>query len=235
MGTLGGPQRLRRRSKPARRASGRDERPPARRHRSHAGAVRLRHRAAVLCQCLRVLNFATYFYDSEEKDRVLEWSSSKRKRCIDLMAFALAYHDIALWTDGKLDYLDPSLAVMERDLKEKISIRELFQPPLMEEEKHILAEMILQHHKILSYSVFPNKPSQLTGQEGELLINAVRKGDWVDATMGLIKHGIPTDLLEAAYAEIPEAGFHKMLAGMGGRLSPESFIGQFESPKIFKI
>lgn len=53
--------------------------------------------------------------------------------------------------------------------------------------------------------------------------------------MGLIKHGIPTDLLEAAYAEIPEAGFHKMLAGMGGRLSPESFIGQFESLKIFKI
>lgn len=126
--------------------------------------------------CLRVLNFATYFYDSEAKDRALEWSLSKRKRHTDLMAFALAYHDIALWTDGKLDYLDPSLAVMERDSKEKISIRELFQPPLMEEEKHILAEMILQHHKILSYSVSPNKPSQLTGQEGELLIMQFEKG-----------------------------------------------------------
>ena len=188
--------------------------------------------------CLRVLNFAIYFYDQEAKaGSALEWNTSKRKRHIDLMGFALAYHDIALWTDEKLNYLEPSLAVMERDLKEDHNIhREIFHdPPLTDEEKLVLGEMILQHHKIFSYSVPPIGPSQSIGKDGELLINAVRKGDWVDATMGLIKHGISTDLLEAAYVEIPEAGFHNMLAGMGGRLSPDSFVGQFDSLKIFKM
>ena len=157
-----------------------------------------------------------------------------RDRNIDVMAFALAYHDIGLWTDKELSYLEPSVTVMERDLQVS-SIREMFDPPLTEEEIIIAREIILQHHKITSYSVSKNNIHDTIGNKGEIMINAVRKGDWVDATMGIIKHGISTDLLETAYFEIPHYGFHNMLLGMGKRLSPYSIMGQFRVLKILKL
>jgi hypothetical protein len=35
---------------------------------------------------------------------------------LDVVALAVAYHDIALWTDGALSYLEPSVAVLEREI-----------------------------------------------------------------------------------------------------------------------
>ena len=186
--------------------------------------------------CLRVLNFSKYFLDKYTTNRKeTEMSNSSWGKNLDIMAFTLAYHDIALWTDGELSYLDPSAAVMERDLREDPSLWELFHPPLTTEEKLIAREIIMQHHKISPFAV-PNTDLNVPmGIEGEHMVNAVRKGDWVDATMGIVKHAISTDILEDAYAEIPEAGFHNMLLGMGGRLSPDSIIGQLKVLKILKL
>ncbi|KAL7487012.1 hypothetical protein ACHAW6_012602, partial [Cyclotella cf. meneghiniana] len=170
---------------------------------------------------------------SDRKER--DSTTSSRRRNMDIIAFALAYHDIALWTDGELSYLEPSVAVMERDLRENLSIRGLFRPPLTTEEKLIAREIIMQHHKISPFTVSKADSNVPMGIEGEQMVNAVRKGDWVDATMGIVKHGISADILEAAYAEIPEAGFHYMLLGMGSRLSPDSIIGQLKVLKILKL
>ncbi|KAL3786133.1 hypothetical protein HJC23_010707 [Cyclotella cryptica] len=186
--------------------------------------------------CLRVLNFSKYFLDKDTAYlKGTEMTSSSRGRNIDIMAFALAYHDIALWTDGELNYLEPSVAVMERDLQENRSIRGLFRPPLTTEEKLIAREIIMQHHKISSFSASKADLNLPMGVEGEQMVNAVRRGDWVDASMGVVKHGISADILEAAYVEIPEAGFHNMLLAMGGRLSPDSIIGQLKVLKILKL
>lgn len=186
--------------------------------------------------CLRVLNFSKYFFDKYTTDRKeRDSTTSSRRRIMDIMAFAIAYHDIALWTDGELSYLEPSVAVMERDLRENQSIRGLFRPPLTTEEKLVAREIIMQHHKISPFAVSKADSNVPMGIEGEQMVNAVRKGDWVDATMGIVKHGISADILEAAYAEIPEAGFHYMLLGMGSRLSPDSIIGQLKVLKILKL
>jgi hypothetical protein len=147
----------------------------------------------------------------------------------------LAYHDIALWTDGALNYLEPSAADMEREMKEPIKLKEAGE----EKEEHSLfslsendiatvREIILQHHKYTPWTPEEGHPADAR------LVNAVRKGDWADLTYGVIRYRLPASFLQAAYTTIPEAGFHKVLEGMGSRLSPDSLVGQLDSFKIFK-
>jgi hypothetical protein len=173
--------------------------------------------------CLRVMSFAKYLMP----DFVYE----EYPNAMDIVAMALAYHDVALWTDGKLNYLEPSAIQMERHTaKEGVF-----------EESHIsiARQIIMEHHKLTDYhskttsNVFKGQ-STTSGAAVDAIVNAVRKADWTDATVGIIRFEVPVALLEAAYAKIPEAGFHAMLAGMGGRLSPNSFLGQFDVLKILK-
>jgi hypothetical protein len=176
--------------------------------------------------CLRVLSFAVFH---------LGGKSNLQPGDLDVVAIALAYHDIALWTDGTLNYLEPSVGVMEREMKHRILSIEA------EEEFHFFAsdflsetdiatvrEIILQHHKYGEWIPEEGNPADAR------LVNAVRKGDWADATIGIIRYGLPASYLQAAYASIPEAGFHSVLAGMGSRLSPDSFVGQLDVLQIFK-
>ena len=194
--------------------------------------------------CRRVLAFASYFYENgigseggaaaSDQD---EMKVKKKARDMDIMAFAAAYHDIALWTDGRLDYLDPSVAVMERDI-ESGSIGDVIS--LSPTEKETAVQIILQHHKVTEWSarstkIAPASSSATPGIEPDaLVVNAFRKADWADATVGLIRWGLPADLFEAAYNKIPEQGFHKMLSNMGARLSPDSLVGQLDVLKILK-
>ena len=159
--------------------------------------------------CLRVLTFTKYFLP--------EWVEKELPEAMELAAMAIAYHDVALWTDKKLDYLGPSVAKMDSVLHDKTT----------KEEMALMKEIILQHHKVTEFT------SDL-GKAQDAVINAVRKADWADATMGIVRSGMPAALLEAAYDAIPEAGFHMMLVGMGPRLSPDDFLGQFEVMKILK-
>ena len=66
------------------------------------------------------------------------------------------------------------------------------------------------------------------------VVNAVRKSDWADATVGLIRFGLPQSFLGEAYKTIPEAGFHNVLLNMAPKLSPDSVVGQMEVLKILK-
>ena len=149
---------------------------------------------------------------------------------MNIVAMALAYHDVALWTDGKLNYLEPSARQMElHTAKEGVF-----------EENHIsiARQIIMEHHKFTDYHSknTQNDSGQIaaSGAAVDAIVNAVRKADWTDATVGIVRFEVPAALLEAAYAKIPEAGFHVMLAGMGGRLSPNSILGQLDVLKILK-
>ena len=163
--------------------------------------------------CLRTLSFTKYFLS--------EKASAEMPRAMDLAAVALAYHDVGLWTDKALNYLDPSAAQMAKGA--------LNDENFSSQDVEIMKAIILEHHK---WTDFESDRFNSTANE---LINAVRKADWADASMGIFGSGIPAVLLEAAYEELPEAGFHSMLLGFVGRLSPDSFIGGImEVAKIFK-
>lgn len=173
---------------------------------------------------------------------------------IALMAWALAYHDIALWTDGALSYLEPSVAVMEKDwaqrlLKPRVDGNKDSDSATSDVDDWVfrllsdvnnlatVREIILQHHKIRSWiatlpSTVIDSTSRTKVDAG--LVNAVRQADWADATMGVIRFGLPGTYLEAAYLAVPPVGFHRMLAGMGGRLSPNSLLGQLDVLQILK-
>jgi hypothetical protein len=186
--------------------------------------------------CLRVLSFAVFFL---ERDREKKAKASAAE--VNLMALALAYHDIALWTDKKLDYLEPSVAVFETDLQLDLKLRDggslrnegdvgdagILPLALDEDEAETVREIILQHHRYRDWK----KGDSVADTS---LVNAVRKADWADFTLGAMRSELPINYLEAAYEAAPPLGFHRMLAGMSARLSPDSFVGRLDVFKIFK-
>ena len=172
--------------------------------------------------CLRVLTFAAY-----------HCGDACGKRDIDLMAMALAYHDVALWTDQKLDYLEPSVRQLEAHAKKDVD--DDTASSWTAEDMATAREIILQHHKLTDWRNSNNNNAAAAAVVDAKLVNAVRKGDWADATMGLVRFdGLPAALLETAYTQVPDAGFHRLLLQMGPRLSPDSLLGRLDILKILK-
>ena len=178
----------------------------------------------------------------------------------NILGMALAYHDIALWTDEVLDYLEPSASRLQERVTQEIMTWQaegdegtagpippenvLHWSASLEVDVAMAKAIILQHHKFTDYDVRADKElySPLANDEDDhstvtmmnAMVNAVRKADWADATMGIIRFGLPQDLLVAAYAAILEAGFHNLLLNFRSRLSPESLRGQLDVLKILK-
>jgi hypothetical protein len=164
--------------------------------------------------CLRVYTFSKYFLPESVEQEM--------PNALKILAVALAYHDIALWTDGRLDYLDPSVQQMDSHVSSHDDNH-----VLSPQELEIAGIIIEEHHKVTSYSGGNNETVNA-------LVNAARKADWADFTFGIVSWGLPTALLQAAYDQVPELGFHVMLAKMGSRLSPHSLVGRLAVLKIFK-
>jgi hypothetical protein len=198
--------------------------------------------------CLRVLSFAKYFLSLENID-----FASLEPRVHNDIVMALAYHDIALWTDGKLNYLTPSVIQMNNRVLEEMKLSKqsetdeaaIYIPmryhwSTFEEDSVVASAIIMEHHKLTNYDYHTSK-NNINSSDGKPvvenineIVNAVRKADWADATMGLIRFGLPQSLLGAAYEAIPDEGFHNVLLNMGARLSPNSLKGQLEVLKILK-
>jgi hypothetical protein len=160
--------------------------------------------------CLRVLSFAVH-----------QLGSTKTDKDVDLMALSLAYHDVALWSDSVLNYLEPSVAQMDRKLN-----KDADDFPWSNADLATARAIILEHHKYTAY--------HSSSEVQEDIVNAVRMADWADATMGIVRFGLPAKLIEVAYESLPDNGFHWLLVGFGKRLSPNSLIGQLGLLKIFK-
>lgn len=114
------------------------------------------------------------------------------------IAFALAYHDAGLWTAGDLAYLAPSEALAER-------MRATHAPDL---DAALVHGIIHWHHKATAYR-----------GPGEGVINAVRRADWVDATEGRIRKGLPRAHIAAVTAAIPVLGFPDVLMRLAAELN----------------
>ena len=166
--------------------------------------------AAYRNHCLRVLSFTKYFMPAFALKEIPE--------AMELASAALAFHDVALWTDKKLEYLEPSVVQMEKALEGG---------KYTEFQMGIMKDMILQHHKVTPFE-------SDRGAAADALVNAVRKADWADFTVGIIRFGMPASLVEAALDKVPEAGFHMILMGLPPKLSSKDILGQFKILKIFK-
>lgn len=117
---------------------------------------------------------------------------------------ALAYHDIGLWTDGALAYLEPSEAVA-----------------LADNERHgwgldpaLLRGIIHWHHKVWRYR----------GPDARI-IEACRKADWIDASQGWVRKGMPREAIRAVEASFPNLGFHAALLRLAKDLGGSTLSG----------
>lgn len=125
----------------------------------------------------RVLSYAAHFLGDNPRGR-------------EHIAFALVFHDVGMWTDHELAYLEPSESVAER-------VRTQHARHL---DGTLIANIIHWHHKLLSFA----------GPDGEI-VNAARKADWIDASMGMVRHGVARKDVAAMEKAIPLLGFPEVL------------------------
>jgi hypothetical protein len=121
-----------------------------------------------------------------------------------LVETAFVYHDIGLWTDKKLAYLEPSEAVALRD-NEKYS---------WGLDPDALRGAIHWHHKVFKY-----KGVHAT------VIEACRKADWIDATQGWCRKGISRSDIAKVESTFPNCGFHKTLLRLAKDYGGSTFVG----------
>ena len=107
-----------------------------------------------------------------------------------LVETVFVYHDIALWTDRALAYLEPSEEIA---LTDNTKYGWGLDPDALRGAIH-------WHHKIIAYR----------GPHEEV-INACRKADWIDASKGMLCMGMSTANIEAVEAAFPNHGFHDAL------------------------
>ncbi len=107
------------------------------------------------------------------------------KKEIDTLAVAAAFHDIGIWTAGTMDYLAPSLTEAKEYIKAQKS----------KVSADMIEEIILNHHKVTTY-------------RGSKLVDAFRRADLVDLSLGVLSHGISHRDILQIYQAFPESGFH---------------------------
>jgi len=115
-----------------------------------------------------------------------------------IIEYALVFHDLGLASQKTVKYLEPSI-----DLALAANAKRAVPFP-----GQLLRDIIYFHHKFRAWSG-PNAN----------IVNAVRKGDWVDATQGAVKMGLPTPLYEQVTNAIPVGSFFDDLNRLGAEYS----------------
>lgn len=138
--------------------------------------------------CHRVLAYALHYLDSVDSAVII----SK----------ALVYHDIGLWTNHTLSYLEPSSELMRLDMEATSS----------PEEVSLMHDIIDNHHKITTYSTTKGNA------QNDRIVEAVRKADLIDFSGGLISNGMPRMHISKVMSEVPNSGFQLGLATVAFRL-----------------
>ncbi len=111
-------------------------------------------------------------------------------------AVATIYHDLGIWTDGTLDYLEPSAELARQAVLD------------MGESAWVdpVTAMVRWHHKLRAYR----------GAHAAA-VEPYRRADSADVMLGLIRYGIDADVLRAGRLRFANAGFHKRLLQLGGQ------------------
>ncbi|MBY6209934.1 hypothetical protein KUV95_00050 [Microbulbifer agarilyticus] len=139
----------------------------------------------------RTITYTMYFLDN---DAAVE----------KFVETAFVYHDIGLWTDHELAYLEPSEAIALAD-------NEKYGWGL---DPDALRGAIHWHHKITPY----------TGPHARV-IEACRKADWIDASMGTVHKGLSKATIREVEAAFPNLGFHKTLLRLAKDYGGSTLVG----------
>lgn len=102
------------------------------------------------------------------------------------------FHDAGIWLAGTFDYLGPSARLACHYLEEHD----------LADWNEELRSMIVDHHKITA-----------SEQPPESLVEAFRRADWIDLSLGLLRFGVSREQIQEINHRFPNAGFHQMLAG----------------------
>lgn len=121
-----------------------------------------------------------------------------------LVETAFVYHDIGLWTDHELAYLEPSETIALTD-------NEKFGWGL---DADALRGAIHWHHKISPYK-----------GPYEDVIEACRKADWIDVSKGTIRKGLSKAAVKEVEAAFPNLGFHDTLLRLAKDYGGSTLIG----------
>jgi len=141
--------------------------------------------------CLRVFNLAVLA--SERRAPAL--SSDAKKKRDDVFEIATAFHDIGLWTDDTVAYLEPS---------EKRAAAWLVKHGRSQDILLVTA-LIEEHHKVNPYT------GPFVGPVTDFL-----QADWSDVMLGLVGFGpLTRSDVHAVQAAYPNAGFHLRLLRFG--------------------
>lgn len=125
----------------------------------------------------RVVNFCMALHHNKEEER-------------EKIIIAGCFHDLGIWTNDTVDYLQPSILLA----KEYLKGRDL-------EQWFIEIELMIDmHHKIRKYED-NNYP----------LVELFRRADLVDVSLGLVQWGLPKDYIRNIKTKFPNSGFHKRL------------------------
>lgn len=113
----------------------------------------------------------------------------------ELFLVAGVFHDLGIWTAKTLDYLGPS-AKLARDW-----LRANDRSDLADD----VTRMIEDHHKITQASA-PDSPVEI-----------FRRADFIDASLGIRRFGLPMPVYRGIARKYPNAGFHKRLLQLAGK------------------
>jgi hypothetical protein len=108
-------------------------------------------------------------------------------------SIAVGFHDLGIWTNGTFDYLAPSRRL----------VREYLSQTKQDAWVDEIEAMIENHHKVRAYQT-----------NTAWLVEPFRKADWIDVSLGILKHGLPTSFVSEVRSAFPNAGFHKRLVGL---------------------
>lgn len=139
----------------------------------------------------RTITYAMHFLgNAEEYEKIVE--------------SVFVYHDIGLWTDHKLAYLEPSETLAMED-NQKLGLG--LDPDLLRGAIH-------WHHKVFPYTG-PNKE----------IIEACRKADWIDASKGILRKGISRSAIKEVEKAFPILGFHGALMRLAKDYGGSTLVG----------
>ncbi|HDM8231293.1 TPA: phosphohydrolase [Vibrio campbellii] len=139
----------------------------------------------------RTITYAMHFLGNDEQYE-------------QLVETAFVYHDIGLWSDHELAYLESSEAAALAD-------NEHFGWGL---DPDALRGAIHWHHKISPYK----GPHQK-------VIEACRKADWIDATKGSVRKGLSKETIAEVEAAFPNLGFHDTLLRLAKDYGGSTLVG----------
>lgn len=124
--------------------------------------------------CLRMLNVVLRLSNDEPDRR-------------EKVEVALAFHDLALFPDRTLAYLDGATALAESHLH-GVGRADWIEPVTL---------MIRNHHKVRRYA----------GPHANL-VEPFRAADWIDVSFGMLNFGIDRAWLRALHAQLPLQSFY---------------------------